>query len=1117
MSASPASIGVGSEITVIMTITNNGQATANAVTPTGFAILGSASYVAVNGPLPTNATITAGASASFTWRYAAVSTGSLYFTANASGLDGNNSSHIVSTTAEAKSNTVYVYPTSPVLTSWVTVSPQVINFNQRFTVVMSVSNVGIVDANGTTPTALPTVLSSSHMGGPVPVFADIPAGGFAQFTWTFDSTTTAGTANPAVLASSGGTNSTDITTLSASQLQVIADPLLTQDIIVSPAVVSAGQNITVRMHITNSGASEAQGVVPAALSKLGNGNYTYVSGPVPVSQTVAAGANTYFTWIYQSSGAGSLAVNGYATGYSQYSKATVTAVAEDSNFITIQSPASLSSSISVPATKNIGQWFTVTMTVTNNGTATADAVAPPSNLTVVGTGGAVRMSGPEPPPVSITGGDSVTFTWTYSAAGAGTVTFAGIAAGTDANSGAAVASNNAVSVNFVIQTGASLSVAINASPVMAGTGSLITVVGLITNNGQATANNVSMYELDDYAVSGGNATLATGVIPSAPVVIAGGASVSFTWTYTANAMGTINFTGIATGVDSNRGLGVTSTAGISNNVEIKNAAYLASDITLLPATVSVGQQVTVLMNVTNTGMGTADFIKGENITQSGTAALTYVSGPSPLTQSAAGGVNRFITWIYTAATSGTVNVNGNARAVDAALGNTITSAASLSNSITIESAASLAAQLSASPAQVSAGQVINIIMTVTNNGQADALNVLPVTPSASAAGTAIVFASPAAATIPGGGSATFAWSYTAQGSGTVTFTSTAYGTDENSGLVKVSNSAVSNSVVIQTPAVLSAAMSASPAAVIMGNEITVIMTVTNNGQATANAVTPTGFAILGTAPYVYQEGPLPENADITAGSSASFTWRYTPLNTGSLYFTANASGLDGNNAAYTVNTTVMAQSNPVYVYQDQPVLTSYVKVSPAVVNNYQNYTVTLTVSNVGVKAANGTIASPLNPAAVLGGTLQSSVNPTSANIPAGGTAVFTWVYRSANTSGTGSYSIIASSGGYPSTNVTSGTANQIQVVADPVLTNEMIITPSVASVGQNITVMLSVTNSGGSISDGTVPAAMIKLGSGSYSYISGPSPVTASIAAGASTVYTWVYQATGAGTLAVNN
>ncbi|HPI03349.1 MAG TPA: hypothetical protein PKZ78_05870, partial [Candidatus Goldiibacteriota bacterium] len=707
ITAAPSTVGTtGFTVTVIMAVTNNGQAAANAVTPTGFAVEGTAGYTIAGGPSPVSLTITGGSTGYFTWILNPTSTGILYVTANAAGTD-NNSGLMVQTAAQAQSNNVAVQPNVPVLLSWINVTPSVINQNQMYSVIMSVSNTGVVPATATAPDPIVPILDSVYVSGPDPSTSTIPAGGYAGFTWVYRSAGTTGTDVIMNLARSLGEVSTDITSGSSNSLQVVADASLAQDIFIVPSTVSVGQTITVRINVTNTGGSLAEGVVPLSPIKIGTGNFSYLTGPVPSSVNIASGANAWFTWTYQSTAAGNLAVNTSAIGYSTYSKATVTSAASDSNYINVEAPASLSSSIYTPAAKNIGQWLTVTMVVTNTGNANAVNVKPLTSLILAGTGGAIRMNGPSPAAATIAGGTSQVYQWTYSAAGAGTVTFSGNASGADGNSGAAVSSPASVSNVLTVQTGSSLSVVISASPAVVGTGYPITVTGVITNNGQATANNVRMNELDDVevAVSGGNATLATGVVPSAGVVLAGGASASFTWTYTANTIGTINFTGIATGVDNNTNLGVTSTAAVSNNVEIRNAAYLSSDINLLPAAVSVGQQVTVLMNVTNTGLGAADFVTGENIIQNGTATLTYVSGPSPATQSIAGGASSYITWIYTAATAGTVNVNGNARAVDANLGNTITSATATSNTITIESAAALAAQVSAAPAQVSVGQV----------------------------------------------------------------------------------------------------------------------------------------------------------------------------------------------------------------------------------------------------------------------------------------------------------------------------------------------------------------------------------------------------------------------------
>ncbi|HPI04534.1 MAG TPA: hypothetical protein PKZ78_11920, partial [Candidatus Goldiibacteriota bacterium] len=477
------------------------------------------------------------------------------------------------------------------------------------------------------------------------------------------------------------------------------------------------------------------------------------------------------------------------------------------------------------------------------------------------------------------------------------------------------------------------------------------------------------------------------------VTLAGGASASFTWTYTANTIGIINFTGRATGVDNNTNLGVTSTAAASNNIEIKNTAFLTADLSAMPLSVSEGQEITIIMHVTNTGAGDANNLTGVNMTPSGTGTVTYISGPEPASQSIAAGANTYLTWVYTAAAAGSISFNAGARAVDVNIGNTINSAAAASNTVIIETPASLAASMTASPSLISAGQQITVLMTVTNNGTADALSVLPVTPAASAPSSVSVSLLPASRTIAGGASSVFTWVFNSTAPGSVIFTGSASGFDENT-LNAVSSAQVStNAVVIQAPSSIAASISAMPSAVALGNNITVIMTVTNSGMSSANAVTPTGFGYSGSASLVFVSGPVPTNATITAGSSSQFTWVYATVGLGSLTFSANASGTDFN-SGLPVSTTYTAYSNVINVYPNNPVMTSYVTVSPSTVNYNQNYTVRLTVSNVGVQAANGTIASPLNPAPVLGGTLQSSVNPTSADIPAGGTAVFTWVYRS---------------------------------------------------------------------------------------------------------------------------
>ncbi|HPI04373.1 MAG TPA: hypothetical protein PKZ78_11105, partial [Candidatus Goldiibacteriota bacterium] len=511
----PSSLGTGNNITVIMSVSNSSQASANAVTPTGFAILGNAGVVNVSGPVPTNITITGNTSGYFTWIYTATSVGSLYFTANASGTDFN-SGNSVSTTITAQSNTVLVQPNFPVLSSWISVSPQTINYSQRYTVILSVSNSGIVTANAVTPDAFTVPLSGTLISGPIPANANLSPGARQDFTYVLSSAGVAGTANVNITASSGVYTSTDISIPANTVINVIANPALAQDMFIEPAVASVGQRITIRMNVTNSGASTAEGVVPSALIKLGSASYNISSGPVPASQSIASGASAQFTWTYTATGAGSLAVNAYSKGYAQYSKTTITATAVSSNFITIESPASLSSALSIDGTKfNIGQDVTVYMTVTNSGTAAANNVAPnPLNYTDASTGGLIPVSGPDPASVTVAGNTSAVFTWVYTAAGLGSVALSGNATGTDENSFVTVSSAVKSSPMIQIQSPAYLTASLNASPSYLGTGDNITLIMNITNEGQSAVNALTPDPVGLTLTNGGNVTTVSGPIPA---------------------------------------------------------------------------------------------------------------------------------------------------------------------------------------------------------------------------------------------------------------------------------------------------------------------------------------------------------------------------------------------------------------------------------------------------------------------------------------------------------------------------------------------------------------------------------------------------------------------------
>ena len=100
-------------------------------------------------------------------------------------------------------------------------------------------------------------------------------------------------------------------------------------------------------------------------------------------------------------------------------------------------------------------------------------------------------------------------------------------------------------------------------------------------------------------------------------------------------------------------------------------------------------------------------------------------------------------------------------------------------------------------------------------------------------------------------------------------------------------------IVIATPSSnLSAAVTVSPATVLVGGSITVTLTVNNNGTANATGMTPsigiTGSAIFSGTPISVSVAP----ATVNAGNSRTFSWTFSATGSGDVTFTAWADGTD---------------------------------------------------------------------------------------------------------------------------------------------------------------------------------------------------------------------------------
>jgi hypothetical protein len=143
---------------------------------------------------------------------------------------------------------------------------------------------------------------------------------------------------------------------------------------------------------------------------------------------------TNIRWVFEADAAGIFSVTITARGTNAGSSTTRTVIAEGAIQI---SPSGADFDVSLaalPATVGIDELITVVMTVSNIGQQDANLVIPANSLsspnavtpTVSGTGSAFVVDGPVPlSAVAVAQGQTVSFTWTYSAVAGGDVVFNG--------------------------------------------------------------------------------------------------------------------------------------------------------------------------------------------------------------------------------------------------------------------------------------------------------------------------------------------------------------------------------------------------------------------------------------------------------------------------------------------------------------------------------------------------------------------------------------------------------------------------------------------------------------------------------------------------------------------
>ncbi|MBI4688982.1 MAG: hypothetical protein HY754_01715 [Nitrospirae bacterium] len=240
-------------------------------------------------------------------------------------------------------------------------------------------------------------------------------------------------------------------------------------------------------------------------------------------------------------------------------------------------------------------------------------------------------------------------------------------------------------------------------------------------------------------------------------------------------------------------------------------------------------------------------------------------------------------------------------------------------------------------------------------------------------------------TLTSGESSTITWTFSADATGTVYFTSSA----QNAGATATSKSVSSNIVVIGD---FTATVSVTPLNVISGQTVTVKMTVKNNGTSSLTSITPT-LTPGGTATKTLSSGPSPGSpyGPLGSGESVTFEWIYTI--TGSVNQTYFFSGY-ATSSGPTTNTST-SETGSISQYS--------VTVTPTTIatGTTSNTTFTWTVYNRGgatVKQIQISIPSPLtsNCASTKGWGYVSNTPPANWTATTTGTPVSSVTFTANN-------------------------------------------------------------------------------------------------------------------------
>ncbi|HEY0160209.1 MAG TPA: hypothetical protein VGF28_23185 [Thermoanaerobaculia bacterium] len=1091
----PASADAGTDVTYILTVTNNGPSNTTAVVLSD-PIPAQTTFVSVTqtaGPAFTcNAsvectadTLAAGASATFEMV--------VHVDPGATGTI-ENSATVDSAASEPDNDTASTTVTADAVLVVTKSGPETATPGTNATYTISVTNTGPSDASDVTLTdpvpAGASFVSFTQTSGPaftcdatVSCTADLLAAGeSAEFTFivAVDSSATGTLENTATADSAVSDPASDSTST-----PLVADAVLSVTK-TGPASAVAGTDVTYTISVSNAGPSDAASttltdLVPAQTSF---DSFTQTAGPAftcddTVNCTITsfpASATATFSYVVHVDPAASGTIENTATADSPDS-----APASDATSTTVTSEATLAVTKSAPASAAAGSNVTYTITVTNDGPSDASTVtfsdAVPAQTSFVSF---TQTAGP-----AFTCDDTVACTLAVLPAGA-SATFEFVvrvdpaASGTIENSATADSANAAPATDTTSTTltaEATLTVTKNG-PASAASGTDVTYTISVTNTGPSDASTVTFTDVVpaqtsfvSFTQTAGPAFTCDNTVNCTLAVLPASSSATFELVVHVDpaASGTIENTATADSAVSAPASDAVSTA-------------VDPDATLVvtksgPASAVAGTDATYTITVTNNGPSNASNVTLTDAVPAQTSfvSFTQTSGPAftcddtvactldvlPVSSSA---TFEFVVRVDTGA-SGTIENTATADSDDSA-------PASDTVSTAVNATATLAVTKSG-PATAAAGTDVTYTISVTNNGPSDATNVtltdaVPAQTSfvsfTQTAGPAFTCDNTVACTLavlPAASSATFEFVVRVSPGASGTVENTATGDSDDSA---PASDAVSTAV--NATATLAVTKS-GPATAAAGTDVTYTITVTNNGPSDASNVTLTDAVPAQTSfvSFTQTAGPAFTCDDtvactlavLPAASSATFEFvvGVDAGASGTVENTATADSDDSAPASDAVSTAVNATAT-----------LAVAKSGPATAAAGTDVTYTITVTNNGPSDATNVTLTDAVPAQTSfvsftqtsgpAFTCDNTVACTLAVLPAASSATFEFVVNvDAGASGTIENTATADSD--DSAAASDAVSTAVNATATLAVTKNG---PATAAAGTDITYTITVTNNG---------------------------------------------------------